>query len=527
MGDAFDPYPYHEWLGIPPEEQPPSLYRLLAIRSFEDKANVIEHAADQRMGHLRTFQTGKRSALSQKLLNEVAATKLTLLNPAKKAAYDARLRAAIDAKDESSDSFRREMAELVGDAKLPVARSRRSVLPAVLAIGLLVGVLGLAAWTFLGAGRSERRTPAQPVALTKSQTPTATPVPANKAPKPSPTPEKPAKDIAAPQPPAKPTPLPPPEEEHPQIAQTSPPEPAPTPPPPSPPPSESRLPDSELKRLPVPDAKALEDGLKIARDAYEADYARATTPAARRALAKQILQQGLEQKDDAVARFVLLRLARDIAGQAEDASLASQAVDRLAETFNVDPWAMKAEIITASAKQARKTADHKAVAEQALALMRDALAADASAVAEQMAKLALAEGGRVRDKELVTQARTGQRQAQQAAKALEQVQAARAVLQDAPADPGANLAVGRYECFVKGDWDAGLAHLAKGRDTGLAALAHEDLKAPEEDAARLKLGDAWWDKSKSWGAAFRARRPRRRSRTPSAWSSCSSRRVSS
>ncbi len=90
MPGKFDPY--HEWLGIPVSEQPPNHYRLLAIPAFEESATVIENAADQRMAHLRTFQTGKRAAASQRLLNELAAARICLLNPQKKAAYDQWLR---------------------------------------------------------------------------------------------------------------------------------------------------------------------------------------------------------------------------------------------------------------------------------------------------------------------------------------------------------------------------------------------------------------------------------------------------
>jgi len=92
---AFDPY--YTWLAIPPEEQPPDHYRLLGLRKLEENPDVIQNAADQRMAHLRTFQTGKHAELSQKMLNEVAAAKVCLLNPTKKAAYDQQLRAKIEA----------------------------------------------------------------------------------------------------------------------------------------------------------------------------------------------------------------------------------------------------------------------------------------------------------------------------------------------------------------------------------------------------------------------------------------------
>jgi len=83
--EVAEPFnPYHTWLGIPPEEQPPTYYRLLGIRLFEADAQVIEHAADQRMAYLRMMQTGAYSHWSQRLLNEVASARICLLDPNKK-----------------------------------------------------------------------------------------------------------------------------------------------------------------------------------------------------------------------------------------------------------------------------------------------------------------------------------------------------------------------------------------------------------------------------------------------------------
>ena len=89
MQEEFNPY--YKWLGIPPEYQPPNHYQLLGLRAFEDDPDVIANAADQRMSHVRTFQTGKHGPLSQKLLNEIAGARVVLLNPQKKTAYDSQL----------------------------------------------------------------------------------------------------------------------------------------------------------------------------------------------------------------------------------------------------------------------------------------------------------------------------------------------------------------------------------------------------------------------------------------------------
>lgn len=90
MPEHFDPY--HKWLGIRPEEQPANHYRLLGITPFENDLDAITSAADQRMAHVRTYQMGKHSDLSQKILNELATAKVCLLNPEGKSAYDEQLR---------------------------------------------------------------------------------------------------------------------------------------------------------------------------------------------------------------------------------------------------------------------------------------------------------------------------------------------------------------------------------------------------------------------------------------------------
>jgi hypothetical protein len=96
----FDPY--HKWLGIPPEEQPPTRYRLLGLHDFESDPEVILGAVMRQSAHLKTYQLGQHAALTQELLNEVSAAKVCLLDTQKKAAYDAELRQALQSREEAS-----------------------------------------------------------------------------------------------------------------------------------------------------------------------------------------------------------------------------------------------------------------------------------------------------------------------------------------------------------------------------------------------------------------------------------------
>lgn len=86
----FDPY--HKWLGIPPQHQPPDSYRLLGLEVFEADRDVIRAAAERQTAHIHKYKIGPQSEHSQRLLNEIARARVCLLDPASKAEYDRTLR---------------------------------------------------------------------------------------------------------------------------------------------------------------------------------------------------------------------------------------------------------------------------------------------------------------------------------------------------------------------------------------------------------------------------------------------------
>ena len=92
---TFDPY--HKWLSIPPAEQPANHYRLLGVPLLESDPDVIEAAAERQTVFLRTLQIGPQSELAERILNEVARARVTLLNVDQKVAYDDQLRESLPA----------------------------------------------------------------------------------------------------------------------------------------------------------------------------------------------------------------------------------------------------------------------------------------------------------------------------------------------------------------------------------------------------------------------------------------------
>lgn len=114
----FDPY--HKWLGIPPDEQPPNLYRLLGISLFESDPDVIDAATEQRVTYLQQLATGNHVTESQKLLNEVSAARVCLLDSRQRAIYDAELRS----KQAANEPVKSDATVLHEIIPLPVSRPR-------------------------------------------------------------------------------------------------------------------------------------------------------------------------------------------------------------------------------------------------------------------------------------------------------------------------------------------------------------------------------------------------------------------
>ena len=83
---------YHKWLGIPAEFRPPTYYQLLGISPQEQDRDVIDAAVLRQSAYVRNFQSGPHGADATRILTEIAAAKLCLLNPQKRSQYDAELK---------------------------------------------------------------------------------------------------------------------------------------------------------------------------------------------------------------------------------------------------------------------------------------------------------------------------------------------------------------------------------------------------------------------------------------------------
>jgi hypothetical protein len=245
-------------------------------------------------------------------------------------------------------------------------------------------------------------------------------------------------------------------------------------------------------RAPIPPDSAQQEALALIKEVYGEEYANAKTDEQKSALAKKLLGKANESQDT-TNRYVLLCVARDVATNGGDGLTAFQAIDEMGGLYQVDAVRMKAVVLSSLSKKARLPADHKSIAEQALSLVEQAVGRDDFGLTGNLIDLALDEARKAREGELVKKIASRKKEVDEITEAYKQLKEALAVLETSPTEPGANLVVGKYRCFVKGDWETGLPMLALGSDAALKALAWQEMEKVPGHAEQVQLGDGWWE----------------------------------
>jgi len=145
------------------------------------------------------------------------------------------------------------------------------------------------------------------------------------------------------------------------------------------------------------------------------------------------------------------------------------------------------------ARNVKGPGDAKQVFGAVLALCDDAIANDDFSVAENASNTARSLAEALKDMALAGQVRDRQAQVTTLKAEFGRIQKSIETLKVNPDDPKANMAVGKYICFLKEQWRKGLPFLAKGNDPVLQTAAEADIAGSKDSQKWSTLGDGWWD----------------------------------
>lgn len=246
------------------------------------------------------------------------------------------------------------------------------------------------------------------------------------------------------------------------------------------------------EKSPIPPEAARRQALELIKDLFGNEWENAKTFEQKRALATKLLESTDESTDDA-NRYVLLEVAQDVAAEAGDAELAFRVIDTTADRYDVDAFRLRGAVLSTAAKSATSREHRSAVARLSLQLIDQAVEEDDFVAAKYLGALAVDAARKARDYPLAKKILERNAEVEEMARAFAEIQDALATLESSPVDPGANLAVGKYCCFFKGNWDRGLPMLALGNDERLKRLGLNELQDMPDTEGQVVLGDEWWD----------------------------------
>ncbi|MBX7165549.1 MAG: hypothetical protein K1X74_04295 [Pirellulales bacterium] len=531
MSEAFDPY--QQWLGIRDRQRPPHLYALLGLPLLESDQEKIARAADLRIALVRKLADDAHADAAQKLLKELAAARAYLANAEKKAAYDAKLRARINAAQEAAkpaplpkqkaEDLLPPQAEPVRAAAVvpeaaPVAqadqadlqfelvsrapkrdarRQRRSAVPWIISLVALIaaGVSALAfahrqGWLTSAAAApavAPQPAPVEPeVDLPTAPQPTAPKRPVRRPPRRS----KPASDATEP----------PAGQEEMTTEQSTEPE---QPDQPLDQPAEPAEPKPEVKQ-PVPDAKSLKAALAELRQRFAFDYEKARSVTDFRTFGRKLYEAASKAEEQPALRFAMFGESRRLFVETDATPAALETINAQARVFEIDPLPMRKEVLETIGPRLK---DPEALYDHTLAVLETAQAAMAAEdfkLAQELARLANTLGKSSGDELLAERIKDFNRDLRTCQQAFKSLQEQRQALAANPGDQAAHAAVGQFAAIYQGDFPAAAEHLAAGTPGPWQVAGQRELARPSAVADQVAAGDAWWDAAEELSAIEQA-----------------------
>jgi hypothetical protein len=252
---------------------------------------------------------------------------------------------------------------------------------------------------------------------------------------------------------------------------------------------------SETVKAPIPTGTTLADSTRLARSTYKDELLAARKPADKSALAAKILEVGNAEENNPGNKFALLMLAKTTAVEAGDADITFKAIEQLDGFFQIDTLAFKAQAAAELSSTNRSADTVRDFVVRLDGVINEALLADRYDIARQINTLAINTARSSSDLAALKLAAAHTQQVKDIEAAFNELKTVLPTLHDKPTDPDANLKVGRFRCFLKGDWESGTPMLALGSDATLRALAEREFEGPADTDSSVALGDGWWDLS--------------------------------
>ncbi|MCA9185314.1 MAG: hypothetical protein R3E01_18125 [Pirellulaceae bacterium] len=267
---------------------------------------------------------------------------------------------------------------------------------------------------------------------------------------------------------------------------------------------ESLLTDDQLvtDKVAAPSAEEQAEAKKLLVETYGASL-EAKDDARRVEVAKKLLADSVETRDNRAAQYVMLNTAYDMASSVDATPLMLEILDEAGKQFDVNVADQLREALTKLSRRVNSALiaeDAQLTCNKMVARMVDQ---DDFKAAAQFTALGVAFSRKSRDPGRLDFATQQQDHIKAMGKEYQKVtdEIQRKKLERTSAD--AKALMGRYYCLIKGDFVKGLPMLSQSSDEAMRSLAELDLSKPGDPVKMVELGDQWWQTAEGQPSSYR------------------------
>lgn len=248
-----------------------------------------------------------------------------------------------------------------------------------------------------------------------------------------------------------------------------------------------------VEKRKVPSAEELDTAARRIRTLLAEDTAKAKRTADHREIADKLLRMVSDSKGDSASLYVIYREARQHAVLADDYDNALKICDEMADAFEVDVWEQKAEAVHQASEAAKGATQRKAIAQLTQTLAEQLATAGRYDLASDVILVGVTAAARSREAELGKALRQQRDQIWQVKRRATEAQVWLERLKSDPDNGELNQRYGSFLCFDRGDWDAGIPHLAMSTSVTIRRAAEKDEAASKSAADQAAAFEAWCD----------------------------------
>jgi len=253
------------------------------------------------------------------------------------------------------------------------------------------------------------------------------------------------------------------------------------------------------ERLPLPSAAELKRAAQTARLLYQ-DLIERSDRDGRLEVARTMFKRAWVTQDQPAMQYHLFHNARRLAASAGDGRLAFDIVEQLDQRFQIDKLDVLKHTLRVTVLSLHAKRDTEDAVKAAIATAEDYARAEKYDDADDLLTMLLVVVRATKDPGLHRWVSHERDRNKLRSSLFNAADRANEELEKYPTNPVANLALGRYLCFVQNNWAAGSRAFLYSDDYDLAEVAAWEAAAPHWEATsaadyeeQFDLAEEWWE----------------------------------